>query len=176
MCVKYGESFALFWWWLKQTERNGSFKPCVGPPLLRFGMCYLNKTVSLTFCSIPPGVSQTIHTNFSAVPLNAGRKVLKAVNTGATAPPGWIRGASSPMRIPHSPFAWVGWSSVGVHVPGESWYLCSLCFVTFQCLLYQPGKHFCPQWQLPFPSDRMCCYRNTHCYGPHRAPILLRLN
>lgn len=121
----------MFWWWLKQAERNGSFKPCVGPPLLRFGMCYLNKTVYLTFYSIPPGASQTIHTNFSAAPLNAGRKVLKAVNTGATAPPGWIRGASSPMRIPHSPFAWIGWSSGGVHVPGESWYLCSLVLLHF---------------------------------------------
>lgn len=27
------------------------------------------------------------------------------------------------------------------------------CFVMFQCLLYQPGKHFCPQWQFPFLNE-----------------------
>lgn len=51
------------------------------------------------------------------------------------------------------------------------------CFVMFQCLLYQPGKHFCPQWEFPFPNEWINGHqRNTHCCGPHRAPILVWLN
>lgn len=116
---------------VKASKEKWVLQTLCGTPLLRFAMCYVNNTVYLASWSILPGASQTLHTNFSAEPLNAGRKVLKAGNIGATAPPGWIRGASSPMRIPHSPFAWVGWSSGGVHVPGESWYLCSLVLFCF---------------------------------------------
>lgn len=46
------------------------------------------------------------------------------------------------------------------------------CFLIFQCLHYQSGKHFSP-WDRAAASLLQVygC-----CYAPHNAPILFRLN